>query len=92
MAQVQVIATPKVVSCEEVSNKTYQVVVESELQPVYYDYGDGREPTTSDLFTNVGYGKNYTITVSNEVGCSSSYELETPTYDIVIPPYLCIII
>lgn len=87
MAQVQVIATPKVVSCEEVSNKTYQVVVESELQPVYYDYGDGREPTTSDLFTNVGYGKSYTITVSNEVGCSSSYELETPTYDIVIPPY-----
>lgn len=87
MAQVQVIATPKVVFCEEVSNKTYQVVVESELQPVYYDYGDGREPTTSDLFTNVGYGKSYTITVSNEVGCSSSYELETPTYDIVIPPY-----
>lgn len=83
-ADVEVISSPKVLSCEEVEIRYYQMEVESELQPVYFNLGDGRSVTTDDKFS-VSYGKTYNITVSNEIGCSTVYTLETPVYDISIP-------
>ncbi len=86
-ATVTVISAPTITSCEEISVKTYQLTVESTIQPLYFNYGDGKGVTTSDLLENVTYGRTYNITVSNELGCSSSYTLETPTYEISIPEY-----
>ena len=83
-ADVEVISSPKVLSCEEVEIRYYQLVVESDLQPLYYNFGDGRAVTTDDKFS-VSYGKTYNITISNEIGCSTLYTLETPVYDISIP-------
>ncbi len=85
-ADVEVIPSPKVLSCEEVEIRYYQMEVESELQPVYFDLGDGRAVTTDDKFS-VSYGKTYNIVVSNEIGCSTVYTLETPVYDISIPEF-----
>ena len=78
---------PKIISCEEYGSTSYIIETESEDAPLYYDYGDGRKVTTSNILDNVVFGKTYDITVSNEIGCSASYVLETPTYDLVFPEY-----
>lgn len=78
---------PEIISCEEYGTTAYKVETESKDFPLYYDYGDGRIVTTSNILNNVVFGKTYNITVFNEVGCSSSYILETPTYDLFFPEY-----
>ncbi|MCR5496900.1 MAG: T9SS type B sorting domain-containing protein [Paludibacteraceae bacterium] len=78
---------PNVISCEEYGTTSYKVETESRDFPLYYDYGDGRSVTTSNILNNVVFGKTYNITVSNEIGCSTSYVLETPTYDLIFPEY-----
>jgi len=78
---------PEIISCEEYGATAYMVETNSKDFPLYYDYGDGRSVTTSNILNNVVFGKTYNITVSNEIGCSSSYVLETPTYDLFFPEY-----
>lgn len=78
---------PTVISCEEYSNTSYLVETESNDAPLYYNYGDGRATTTSNILSNVKFGETYNITISNEIGCSTLYVLETPTYDLVFPEY-----
>ncbi len=78
---------PEIVSCEEFGNNAYQVETVSLDNPLYYDYGDGKGVTTSNILSNVTYGKTYHITVSNEIGCASTYDLEVPTYDLFFPEY-----
>lgn len=84
-SEITVISAPKIISCEEADMRVYQITTESDLQPVYYTFGDGRSKTIEDQFT-VSYGKTYNIVATNELGCKSeTFILETPTYDIVIP-------
>lgn len=78
---------PKVISCEEYGNTSYIVETESEDTPLYFDFGDGRAITTSNILSNVNFGATYEISISNEIGCTSTYLLETPTYDLVFPEY-----
>ncbi len=84
-AFVTVTTPPIVLSCEEVTIGTYELEVESEIQPLVYDYGAG--PTSSNRLENIAYGRKYDITISNASGCTTQYTLETPLYDIVIPEY-----
>ncbi len=84
--EVKVVSAPHIIACEEISNKTYQITAESELSPLSYDWGDGRGQTDSNIKEDIVYGKKYNIIVSNEV-CSTTYDLETPVYDIYIPEY-----
>lgn len=85
--KVTIVTTPSIVAHEEISNKTYKLTYETDNYPVYFDYGDGRGKTTADIIENVLYGKTYNISISNEYGCSSTYKMETPLYDIYIPEY-----
>lgn len=86
-ASISVHFNPEIISCEEYGATAYKVETDSKDFPLYYDYGDGRNVTTSNILNNVIFGKTYNITVSNEIGCSSSYVLETPTYDLLFPEY-----
>jgi gliding motility-associated-like protein len=86
-ASVDVHFPPEIISCEEYGTTAYKVETKSADFPLYYDYGDGSNVTTSNILSNVIFGKTYNITVSNEIGCSSSYVLETPTYDLFFPEY-----
>lgn len=84
-ATVTIVTPPVVQSCDEVSIGVYELNVESNSWPLTYDYGQG--PTPSNRLEDVVYGRTYGITISNEQGCATTYSLETPLYDIVIPDY-----
>jgi gliding motility-associated-like protein len=83
-ATVEVVSAPKITAIEEVSNNTWQVEVNSETQPVYFEYGTGSGTTTSNQFP-IRYGTEYTVSVSNEIGCKTDTSFVTPTYDIRLP-------
>lgn len=83
-ATVEVVSAPKITAIEEVSNNTWQVEVNSEMQPVYFEYGAGSGTTTSNQFP-IRYGTEYTVSVSNEIGCKTDTSFVTPTYDIRLP-------
>lgn len=82
---VTITTPPVVLSCEEISIGTYELEVESAVQPLTFDYGTG--PSSSNRLENVTYGRKYDIIISNESGCATLYTLETPLYDIAIPEY-----
>ena len=86
-AEIEVHPIPTILSCEETSTKSYQIEVEENPYPLYFDYGDGKGKTTSQTLDNVIFGKTYNIIVSDEIGCQSSYLLEVPTYDLFFPKY-----
>lgn len=85
-SQVEVYAQPVVLSCDD-QGSYYELNVESELQPVYFNYGDGSQTTTSNILENVTFGSTYHITITNDLGCATTYVLETPLYEINIPEY-----
>lgn len=76
---------PKIISAEDIGNKSFSLVTEGGTAPLMFDFGDGRMPTSSNILDKVIYGKTYNVTVSDDLGCSSSFVLETPTYELVIP-------
>ena len=76
---------PKIISAEDIGNKSFLLHTEGGTAPLLFDFGDGRTPTTSNVLDNVIYGKTYNVTVSDDLGCSSLFVLETPTYELVIP-------
>ena len=86
-AEIEVHPIPTILSCEETGTKSYQIEVEENPYPLYFDYGDGKGKTTSQTLDNVIFGKSYNITVSDEIGCQSSFVLEVPTYDLFFPKY-----
>lgn len=84
---IEVFKQPTILSCDEYGSTSYMVNVESEHNPLYYDFGDGKK-VTSNILNNVIYGKTYNITVSTEIGCPSTYEFEAPTYELKFPEYI----
>lgn len=84
---VEVYDYPKVLACTEYNMTSYKLEVESDRYPLYYNFGEGREVTTSNILEKATYGTVYHVTIANELGCSTEYEFETPLYDIQIPEY-----
>lgn len=84
---VEVYDYPKVLACTEYNMTSYKLEVESDRFPLYYNFGEGREVTTSNILEKATYGTVYHVTIANELGCSTEYEFETPLYDIQIPEY-----
>lgn len=83
---VEVYTYPRVFSFREHGPTDFELEVDSDHYPLYYDYGNGIV-TTSNILEHPTYGMTYHITISNEQGCSTNFVLETPLYDIHIPPY-----
>lgn len=81
---------PIILSCEELTQNSYRINVEADHSPIYFDYGNGQAPATSTILTNIFHGKTYTITASDEIGCSSTYVLDVPAYDLYIPEYFIV--
>lgn len=84
---IEVYKQPTILSCDEYGTSSYIVNVESEHSPLYYDFGDGKK-VTSNVLNNIIYGKTYNITVTTEIGCPSTYDFETPTYELKFPEYV----
>ncbi|MCQ2232824.1 MAG: T9SS type B sorting domain-containing protein [Paludibacteraceae bacterium] len=84
---VEVFPYPEVLSCTEYGATGYKIEAESDGRTLYYDFGEGREITTSNIIENVSFGATYHVTITNELGCKSEYTFETPIYDIHIPEY-----
>lgn len=83
---IEVFSYPKVFSYIEVGPTTFELDVESDHYPLYYDFGNGTI-TTSNILENPVQGMTYQITVSNEQGCSTEFTIEVPLYDITVPDY-----
>lgn len=86
-ATVTVYNPPIILSCEELTQNSYRINIEADHSPIYIDYGNGQARSTSTILTNIIHGKTYTITASDEIGCSSTYVLDVPAYDLYIPEY-----
>ena len=86
-SSVTVASIPKILGVEDIGNKSFLIETQGGTAPLQYDFGDGRAPSLSEILDRVVYGKTFNITVTDALGCSSSFILETPAYDIVIPDY-----
>lgn len=86
-ATITVGAIPHIVSHEDLGNRTYQMILEETTENVYFDYNNSKGKTTSDILSNAVYGMTYTINVSSEQGCSSTYTLKVPFFDLQFHKY-----
>ena len=81
---------PIILSCEELTQNSYRINIDADHSPIYFDYDNGQAPSTSTILTNIIYGKTYNITAYDEIGCSSTYALNVPAYDLYIPEYFIV--
>lgn len=85
-ADVRVGETPRVMKHIQLGDDIYELVAEGGTGVLSYDFGDGVK-TTDPKLSNAIPNTTYTVTVSDELGCESSYQFETAVYEIHIPDY-----
>lgn len=85
--QVDVKVAPVVINHREMYENTYELEVEGGEGTVYFQYTENDSKTTSNVLENAKPESTYHIIVSDEFGCSSTYDLETTHYVIEIPAY-----
>lgn len=83
-AVVRVSAPPRITSHNKINETMYELTTEGGQGVLSFDYGFGT--TTHDVLT-VSPASEYTVVVTDELGCSSSYQFSTEGYEIEIPPY-----
>ncbi len=68
-------------------SSSYMLYVQGGTGNLHFDFGDGFGPTESNIITNVNLSKDYHITVTDELGCSSTYVIEGLRLNIDVPVY-----
>lgn len=84
---IEVNEPPHILSYEQISENSYQMIVDDDSEPLYFIYQNGEEPTTSNVIENVKMGRLYKIVVMNEKGCSSTFEFMIPFAGLEFPKY-----
>lgn len=83
---INVVETPHIISHEFIDNTSCKLTVDLNT-PVFFNYDENREAATSEIITGLLAGSTYNIEVSNEYGCFSTYVINTPSIDLIFPPY-----
>lgn len=80
---INVVPTPHIVSVEESGANQFEFVAEGGTGIYQFDFGSGYQP--SSVLSPAVYGRYYTISVKDEIGCSSDTTIKTPIYELEIP-------
>lgn len=86
-ASVKVRPLPRVVDYSEIGTSTYKLDIEGGTGRVLVDFGNGAEPSTSNVLPDAESDRVYHVTLTDELGCTSTFELETNTFELEIPKY-----
>lgn len=88
--QVTVNVNPRPVIIDHVeldNGRSYLFNVEGGTGKLLFDYGNGGEPTESNMLKGTYNKPVYHITVTDELGCSSTYDVDGKIVDLNIPIY-----
>lgn len=86
-ASVKVRPLPHVVDYSELGSSAYKLDIEGGTGKVLVDFGNGAEPSTSNILTDAESDRVYHVILTDELGCTSTFELETNTFELEIPKY-----
>ncbi len=86
-ANVKVNSLPRVVDYSEIGSSTYKLDIEGGTGKVLVDFGNGADPSVSNILSDAESDRVYHVTLTDELGCSSTFEMETNTFELEIPKY-----